>query len=150
MTVLSPMQAAIAELAAAAGVQAIVGVDTIGVRRIRPVEPGPGDALGAGSYIPFIVVSVLDSPSRPHVPVRDNQLGIRAYAATYAAAEALWLVCEAVFRDRGARKAASGLGVWWSTCRSIGPDHDPYPPAGTGQPVWHGTVDYPTTIGAVT
>ncbi len=145
MTFLSPLSAAIAELSADTAVKAIVGLDPAGARRVRAVEPGPGDALGAGQYIAFIVASVLGSPSRPHVPVRDNQLGIRAYAATYAQAEALWLVCEVVFRDCGARKAASGLGVWWSTCRSIGPDRDP----DTKQPVWHGTVDYPTTIGSV-
>ena len=145
MTLLSPLAAAVAELAADAAVKASVGLDPAGVRRVRAVEPGPGDALGAGHYIAFVVVSVLDSAARPHNPVRDNDLGIRAYAATYPEAEALWLACEAVFRNRGARVAASGLGVWWSQCRSIGPDHDP----DTKQPVWHGTVSYPTTIGSV-
>lgn len=91
------------------------------------------------------MVSVLDDPARPRVPIRDVVLGIRAYAATYSAAEALWLACEAVFRGRGARRAASGLGVWFSGARSIGPDKDP----STGQPLWHGTVTYPTTIASV-
>jgi len=145
MTLLSPVGASVAELAAAAGVAAIVGVDPLGVRRVRPIEPAAGDSLGPGRYIAFVVVSVLDDPALPFVPVRDVTLGIRAYAATYDEAEALWLACEAVFRDRGARRAASGLGVWFSRPRSIGPDRDP----DTKQPVWHGTVRYPTTIGSV-
>lgn len=155
MTLLSPLQAAIAELAANAGVQAIVGVDAAGARRIRPVEPQGklgadlGDARGAGAYIPFVVVTVIDSPAVPYAPVRDVVLGIRCYAGSDAAAEALWLAVEAVFRDRGARAAASGLGVWFSSCRSIGPDRDPAPPNGTGQPLWHGTARYPTTIASV-
>jgi hypothetical protein len=151
MTLLSPLAAAVAELAADASVQAIVGLDANGVRRVRPIEPlgtvgtTQGDSRGAGEYIPFLVLSVLDDPARQQIPIRDVVLGIRAYGATYAAAEALWLAAEAVFRGRGARRATSGLGVWWSTCRSIGPDRDP----ATLQPLWHGTVTYPTTIGSV-
>lgn len=151
MTLLSPMQAAVAELAGAAGVQAIVGLDATGVRRVRPVEPAgtvgstTGDARGPGAYIAFVVVTVLDSPARTRMPIRDVMLGIRAYAATDAAAEALWLACEGVFLNRGARAATSGLGVWFSRPRSIGPDRDP----DTKQPVWHGTVTYPTTLASV-
>ena len=143
--ILSPLAAAVDELAVAPAVTAIVGLDPLGVRRVRAIEPGPGDALGAGQYRAFVVVFVLDSAALSHNPVRSNELGIRAYAPTYPEAEALWLACEGVFRDRGARRAASGLGIWWSNARSIGPDQDP----DTKQPVWHGTVTYPTTIGTV-
>lgn len=152
MTLLSPMQAAIAELKAQAAVTAIVGVDQYGVRRIRPVEPlgtvgsTPGDARGPGAYIPFVIVTVLDSPVRTLMPIRDGVLGITAYEATDAKAEILWLACEGTFLNRAARAAASGLGIWFSRPRSIGPDRDP----NTKQPCWRGTLTYPTTIGAVT
>jgi hypothetical protein len=152
MTLLSPLQAAVAELSADAGVIAIVGVDQYGVRRIRPVEPlgtvgtTQGDARGPGGYIPFVVVSVLDSPARTQMPIRDGVLGITAYDATDAKAEILWLACEGVFLNRAARAASSGLGIWFSRPRSIGPDRDP----DTKQPCWRGILTYPTTIGAVT
>lgn len=139
MTLLTPLGAAIAELLADAAVVAIT-------TRVRPIEPAAGDALGPSSYLPFVVVSVLDSPARSRMPIRDVQLGLRCYAATFPAAEALWNTCEAVFLNRGARAAASGLGVWFSRPRSVGPDSDP----DTRQPVWHGIVDYPTTIASVT
>jgi len=147
MTVLSALSAACAELAADTAVIAIVGLDDAGVRRIRPVEPAAGDALGPGSYRAFVVVSLLDNPPRPRMPIRNVILGIRAYAATYAAAEALWLACENTFRDRAARVASSGLGVWFSTIQAGGiPDKDP----DTKQPLFSGAVNYPTTIASVT
>jgi len=145
MTLLSPIQAAIAELAAATAVQAIVGVDATGVRRIRPVEPGPGDSLGAGHFIPFVVVSVLDARRIPYTPVRANTIGLRCYGATYAQAEALYLAAEAVFADRGARAAVSGLGIWHSSIAGGMPDKDP----DTFQPLFHGIVNYPTTIASI-
>lgn len=151
MTRLSPLQAAVAELAADAAVQAIVGTDQLGQYRIREIEPlgtigaTPGDSRGPGKYIPFVVVSVLDSATVTLEPIRDALLGIRCYAATYQAAEALWLACEAVFANRGQRRAPSGLGIWFSRARSIGHDRDP----DTNQPVWHGTVRMPTTIASV-
>jgi len=151
MTVLSPMQAAIAELAADSAVITIVTVDQYGVRRIRPVEPlgtvgtTQGDARGPGAYIAFVVVSVLDSPIVTLEPIRDVTLSLRCYAQTFLAAEALWLACEDVFANRGQRAAASGLGIWFSRARSIGPDKDP----DTKQPLWHGTVRMPTTLASV-
>ena len=146
MTLLSPLGSAVAELAADTAVKAIVGLDANGARRVRPIEPGPGDALGAGQYIAFVVVSILDSAPMGHMGVRETTLGIKAYAATFAAAEALWLVCEAVFRDRGARIATSRLGVYPSQVTAGGiPDKDPDPL----QPLFHGIVNYPTAIAAV-
>lgn len=139
MTLLSPLAAAIAELAAEPTVSGITS-------RIRPVEPGVGDAKGAGQYVPFVVVSVLDAAPMGHMGIRETTLGIRCYAATFAAAEALWLACEAVFRDRGSRIAASRLGVYHSQVTMGGVfDKDP----DTAQPLVHGLVSMPTTIGAV-
>lgn len=151
MAVLSAISAAIGELVAAVPVVAIVGLDQYNVRRIRPIEPlgtvgsTPGDARGPGAYIPFVVVSVLDSPIVTLEPIRDVTLSLRCYEATYLKAEALWLVCEAVFANRGQRVASSGLGIWFSRTRSIGPDRDP----DTKQPLWHGTVRMPTTLASV-
>lgn len=139
MTLLSPLGAAVAELQDDTAVHAIT-------TRIRPIEPGVGDALGAGKYVPFVVVSVLDALPIGHTGVRDVTLGLRCYAATFAAAEVLALACEAVFIDKGPRIAASRLGVYHS--QVVGgwtPDRDP----DTQQPLFHGTVSYPTTIAAV-
>ena len=139
MTLLSPLGAAIAELTADTAVKAIT-------TRIRGVEPIPGDALGPGKYLAFVVVTQLDAAPMAHMGVRETTLGIRAYDATYALAEALWLACEAVFLDRGARVADSGLGIYHSQVQASGtPDRDP----DTKQPLFHGIVSYPTTIGAV-
>ena len=152
MTLLSPLQADIAELAIDSGVIAAgVGLDQYNVRRIRAVEPlgtvgtTQGDARGPGAYIPFVVVSVLDSAVVTREPIRENVLSLRCYASTFAAAEVLWLACEGVFLNRGQRAAASGLGIWFSRPRSIGPDKDP----STSQPLWHGTVRMPTTLASV-
>jgi hypothetical protein len=139
MTLLSALGAAIGELAADAGVTAITS-------RIRPIEPAPGDAKGPGSYLPFVVVTVLDAAPMGHMGIREVTLGVRCYAATYPAAEALWLACEEVFLDRGARRTTSGLGVYHSVIQAGGtPDRDP----DTFQPLFSGIVRYPVTIHAV-
>lgn len=137
--ILSPLGAAIAELLANTAVTAIT-------TRIRPIEPGAADAKGAGSYVPFVIVSVLDAAPMGHMGIRDVTLGIRCYAATFALAEALALAVEAVFRDRGPRIATSRLGIYHSQVTAgWTPDKDP----DTLQPLFHGIVSYPTTIGAV-
>ena len=133
---LSPLGVAIAELLADYSVTAIT-------TRIRPIEPGPGDALGAGHYLPFVVLSILDAAPMGHMGVRDVTLGVRCYAATFPLAEELALAVEAVFRDRGPRVATSGLGVYHSQVTSgWTPDKDP----DSQQPLFHGIVSYPTTI----
>jgi hypothetical protein len=134
----SPLEAAIAELGDDATVAAIT-------TRIRGVEPDAGDALGAGSYQAFVVLTVIDAPYIGHTGIRDATIGIRAYAATWPDAEALYQACEAVFRDRPARKV-SGVGVYHSQVVSGGiPDRDP----DTQQPLYRGVIAYPTTTAAV-
>lgn len=136
---LSPLGAAVAELLADTAVTAIT-------TRVRPVEPGVGDAKSVGSYVPFVIVSVLDAAPMGHMGIRDVTLGIRAYAATFALAEALWLAVEAVFLDKGPRIATSRLGIYHSQVVS-GPTFDKDPDS--QQPLVHGIVSYPTTISAV-
>jgi hypothetical protein len=147
MTMLSPLAAAVAELAAAAGVQSIVGVDAAGVRRIRPVEPGPGDALGPGKYQAFVVVSQLGAPWATGTATSSVTLGLRCYAATHALAEALALACAAVFHRAGPRVAASGLAIYGSTVQG-GPQPDKDPD--TRQPLAHLIVGLNTSVQAVT
>ncbi len=150
---ISALAAFVAELAADSAVRAIVGLDANGAYRVRPIAPAGklgldlGDGRGPGAYIPFVVVDLLDPAPKARMGIRDGTMGIRAYAETYAKAEVLWLACEAVFRDKAARRSASGVGVYHSTILSGGwPDHDPEPPVGTGQPLFHGIVSYPTAI----
>ena len=136
MTMLSPLAAAIAELAADPAVSAIT-------TRIRPVETSAGDSLGAGSYQPFVVVSTLDAPWHGGTATSAVFLGLRCYAATYPAAEALALACAAVFHRRGGRIAASRLGIYSSRVEG-GPQLDKDP--ATGQPLAHLTATLNTSI----
>lgn len=139
MTLVSPLGAAISELHAAGTVTAIT-------TRIRPIEPGEGDALSAGSYIPFVVVSVLDSRPLGHMGVRETTLDIAAYHSTWPLAEALWLACESVFLDGQARLGPNRIGIYNSQVTSGGvPDRDP----DTKQPLFRGVVTYPTALVAV-
>lgn len=133
---LSPLGAAIAELTDDG---AVSGITT----RIRPVEPGAGDVLGAGHFLPFVVVSVLDQPHQPPTATSTATLGLACYGTTFAAAEALWLACAAVFRRKGPRIAASGLGIYNSNVIGggvFGKDPD------TAQPLVRGIVELNTSV----
>jgi hypothetical protein len=130
----SPITAAVAELKAVAGMSVVYGN-----------EPDPGVQLGPGAYVRWVRVRVLDAPPRSHMPVRDVTLGVQAYGVNEHDAFELGLLCESAFHDRGARKAASGLGIWHSRVISSGPDTDP----DTRQPLWQLVVSYPTTINAI-
>jgi hypothetical protein len=136
MSLLTPLGAAIAELLADDTVKAIT-------TRIRPVEPGENDARGSGQYVPFVVLSTLDAPIQATVATSSVSLGVRAYAATFSAAEALYLACIAVFHRRGPRIAGSGLGIYNSLAiggPTLGKDPD------TQQPVASGVVELNVSI----
>jgi hypothetical protein len=140
---ISPLAAAVAELQADATVRAIVGQDAAGVYRVRPVEPAAGDALGAGHYIPFVVVVTLDEPWQASTATSSVTLGLRCYAAIYPAAEALYLACAAVFHRKGPRIAASRLGIYNSLALgggTLGKDPD------TAQPVAVGVIELNVSI----
>jgi hypothetical protein len=136
---LSPLEAAVTELLAAVTVTATT-------TRIRAVEPAPGDALGAGHYLPFVVLSQLDAPWTPGTGTASVTIGIRAYAATYPAAEALCLACLAVFHRKGPRIAVSRLGTYSSVAEG-GPTLDKDPD--TQQPLAHGIVRLNASIQAI-
>jgi len=137
---LSPLGAAVAELTADTAVRAIT-------TRIRPVEPGAGDALGAGHFLPFVVLSVLDAPVQAPTATASVTLGLACYAETYAKAETLWLACLGVFHRKGPRVAASGLGIYNSLAIGGGIfDKDP----DTAQPLVRGLVELNTSIQPIT
>ena len=136
MTLLSPLGAIIAELLADTSVKAIT-------TRIRPAEPAQGDALNAGSYIPFVVVSVLDAPWQASTATSVATIGLRCYAATYPAAEALYLACAAAIHRKGPRVSSSRLGIYGSTATG-GPTLDKDPD--TKQPLAYGIVEYRASI----
>ena len=79
MTLLSPLGAAAAELLADATVTAIT-------TRIRTIEPAPGDAKASGSYVPFVVLTTLDTPWQAPTATSVASIGMRCYAATFPAA----------------------------------------------------------------
>ena len=133
---LSPLSAAVAELLADATVAAITA-------RIRAVEPAPGDAKGAGSYLPFVVLSTLDAPWQAATATSSVSLGLRTYAATYPAAEVLYLACAAAFHRRGPRVATSRLGIYNSLAAG-GPTLDKDPD--TAQPYAYGVIELNVSI----
>jgi len=136
MTTLSPVAAAVAELRAAAGVSTIT-------TRIRAVEPAPGDALGAGSWVPFVVLSQLDAPYQAPTATSSVTIGMRCYAASYPDAEELYLACAAVFHRAGPRIAASRLGIYNSLALGGGTlDKDP----DTAQPYAYGVINLNVSI----
>ena len=136
MTLLSPLGAAAAELLADATVAAIT-------TRIRTIEPAPGDAKASGSYVPFVVLTTLDTPWQAPTATSVASIGMRCYAATFPAAEALYLACAAVFHRKGPRIAASRLGIYSSIALGGGtPDKDP----DTKQPLFWGAVHLNTSI----
>ena len=139
MTTLSPLSAAVAELKAAGTVTAITS-------RIRAVEPAPGDALGAGHYLPFVVLSQLDAPWQAGTATAEVVIGVRAYGVTFDQAEALCLACLAVFHRRGPRIAASRLGIYSSHANG-GPTLDKDPD--TSQPVAYGLVTLNASIQSI-
>jgi hypothetical protein len=131
VTLLSPLGAAVAELQADTAVKAIT-------TRIRAIEPAAGDALGPGGFLPFVVVTVLDAPWNAPTATSTVTLGLRCYAATFPAAEALYLACAAVFHRKGPRIATSRLGIYGSLAQGGGtPDRDP----DTQQPLFYGVIE---------
>ena len=82
--------------------------------RIRGGEPAPGDALGAGSYQPFVVLVRLARTRLRWAPVQAVRYAARCYGATYqGAAELAGAVADAV-HAKGHRINAAGLSIFGS------------------------------------
>jgi hypothetical protein len=135
---ISPLAGAIAELLADPTVAGKVGT------RVRSQEPASGDSKVP--YQRFVVLAYLSAPPMPHMGIRDAMLSMRVYGTSYADAEALWIDCENVFRDRGARIVGTGrLGVYHSQVLGFDLEKD----IDTAQPVASGTISYPVALAAV-
>lgn len=134
---LDPLGAVVTELRADPDVVNLVS------DRVRGGEPKgktdlyEGDALGPGSYKAFIVLTTLDRPPHPSLPIQRAIFGVACYGTTYQNASAVWgAVVKAVHRV-GERVKASGLGIYISAVETGGSqDTDP----DTKQPLVRGTI----------
>lgn len=82
--------------------------------RIRGGEPAAGDALGPGSYLPFVVLVRLGSQREKRLPMQEVRVLARCYAATYQAAAALAGAVSDALHAAGPRISTGGVGVWLS------------------------------------
>lgn len=99
--------------------------------RIRGGEPAAGDALGPGSYVPFVVLTRLGVEREPRVPIQRLRILARCYAATPQAASALYGAVSDAIHDVGPRISASGV-VLYRSFDDIGTGAEKDPD--TGQP----------------
>lgn len=88
--------------------------------RVRGGEAAPGDAQGAGSYRAFIVLSTLDDPPHPRIPVRFATFGLACYGATHQQAAAVYAAVVKAIHQAGPRRKSNGLGIYWTTVISGG------------------------------
>jgi hypothetical protein len=94
--------------------------------RVRGGEPGPGDALGAGHYQAFVVLSRLGSLRLPHAPIQGVRLVARCYGVTAQGAAALAGAVSDAIHDRGHRINGSGVAIFSSfDDGGLGADRDP-------------------------
>jgi hypothetical protein len=138
---LDPMGALISEARADGDVAALVST------RVRGGEPAPGDAKGPGEYQAFVVISALDVPPHPSVPITFADYAVNAYGVTHQNAWAVWAALVKAFHKVGPRVKANGLAIYQTLVTSGGTqDTDP----DTKQPVVRGVVRVITSLGDIT
>lgn len=136
----------ITELREAAPIEAVIGLDTHGLRRVRGTRPAPGDALGPTEYQAFIVLSVLSAPPEPDVPVTFATIGARCYGATPENAWAVYAALVEATHRMGPRIRTNGSGFYQTLVVQGGEqDEDP----DTKQPLVHATISLTATTQAV-
>lgn len=102
-----PIGRIITELRDDSGVSAIT-------TRIRGGEAAPGDALGPGKYVPFVVLVHLGATRDRSLPVQQARILARCYGTTYQnAAELAGAVSDAL-HAKGPRISGSGVGIYAS------------------------------------
>lgn len=134
-----PMGTLILEARADTDVTALVST------RVRGFEPAEGDAKGPGQYQAFVVLSALDVPMNPQLPITDATYGIAAYGATPQNAWAVWGALVKAFHAVGPRVGSSGIGIYRSWATGGQQDKDP----DTGQPLVRGVLRLIATAQAV-
>ena len=136
-----PMGTLILEARNDGDVAALVGT------RVRGFEPADGDALGPGHYQAFVVLSALDVPPHPRLPITDATYAIAAYGSTPQNAWAVWAALVKAWHAVGPRIGSSHLGIYRSWIASGGTqDKDP----DTQQPLVRGVLRLIATAQAVT
>lgn len=124
-------------------------VDNLVDGRVRGFEPKgvtrnsagnityEGDALGPGAYKAFVVVSALDVPPHPTVPITFATYGVRCYGVTAQGAWTVWAAIVKALHNVGNRTSGS-LRIYKTFVISGGEqDKDPR----TQQPVVTGTIE---------
>ena len=82
--------------------------------RVRGGEPAPGDAMGAGLYQRFIVLSQLGRQREKRVPVQEVRYVAKAYGVTAQDAMTLAGAISDSIHNRKSRANASGVLIWAS------------------------------------
>lgn len=82
--------------------------------RIRGGEPAPGDALGPGSYQPFVVLSRLSIQREKRLPMQEVRILAACYGATFQQAAALAGAVSDAINAAGPRISPAGVGIWAS------------------------------------
>jgi hypothetical protein len=137
---LDPLGSIVAELKADADVAALVGT------RVRGGEPAPGDALGPGEYLAFVVIVALDDPPWLRVPVQRAVYGFHCYGVTYQHARQVYGAVVKAMHYAGPRLKGNGLGIYLSVIETGGEqDTDP----DTRQPMIRGTIRVTATAQAI-
>jgi hypothetical protein len=82
--------------------------------KIRGGEPAKNDALGPGSYQPFVVLVRLGTQREKRLPVQEVRIAAKCYAATAQLAAVLAGAVSDAVHARGPRISPSGVGIWTS------------------------------------
>lgn len=106
--------------------------------RVRGGEPAPSDAKDAKRFQRFVVLVNLGYSRLHRTPMAIWRIGVRAYAATYQDALALYGEISDVLDNAGPRLSAAGLPIYQSLDDTgAGASKDPV----TNQPYEEGVIE---------
>jgi hypothetical protein len=110
---------------------------SIAGKRVRGGEPAQGDAQPRQLWQRFVVLTLLGRTREPRAPVQSLRVGVRAYAATYQDASALYGEISDLMNNAGPRVSASGIVIHNTLDSDSSQDQDPV----TGQPYVNGVME---------
>ena len=94
--------------------------------RVRGGEPAPGDALGAGHFQRFVVLTRLGSQRLKRAPVQEVRIVAKCYGSTFQDAAALAGAVSNAIHATGHRISASNVAIFGSFDDSgLGAEKDP-------------------------